>query len=62
MSDEEYIPSHPLARLAYELDKRGNKGRYTPLSVGEFIFDFNGDLVGVYLGENIIDRTIKHEQ
>lgn len=59
---KEYVPAHPLARLVYELDKRGNKGRSTPLSCGEFIFDFNGDLVGVYLGKNIIDKCIKDEQ
>jgi hypothetical protein len=36
------------------LEKKGSKIRYEAPHIGEFVFDYNGDLIGHYAGEHSI--------
>lgn len=58
---KEYIPSHPLVRFLYEIEKRGNKVSDDALWCGDYLFNFKGDLVGFYVGNGMIDRVVKAE-
>ena len=40
--------------IASILEKKGSKLRDTDVSIGEFLFDYRGDMVGVYLGDEKI--------
>ena len=54
MSEEQTKVTAADFYIAQILDKKGSKIRDTKVHIGEFIFDYYGDLIGIYLGDGYI--------